>query len=353
MGIFGSPENAGTNLTTLRVMSLTIMRSSRLFAAGVITKGIRIRGNVVGKTTIEWTGPGGQTWNPLAGCDEISPGCANCYAALMAHRLAAMGHRKYAGTTRKLGNGKVVWTGKINLDKAALSIPLKRRKPTTYFVNSMSDLFHEDVPDEFVDMVFAVMHLANWHTYQVLTKRPTRMLWYVTTHGRGTRVMKAARELANGRGATLMNKAGVMCWPVNCVWLGVSCEDQARADERIPLLLQTPAAVRFLSCEPLLGPVDDAFPDSERGTTLEGINWVICGGESGPHARPCNVAWIRSIVQQCKAAGVACFVKQLGSDPISILDLPVVRPDGDRLRDKKGGDMTEWPDDLRVREVPK
>ena len=129
------------------------------------------------KTSIEWTM---ETWNPLAGCREISPGCTNCYAATMAHRLQAMGQEKYAGTTKKLLNGKVAWTGKINLDPDSLAIPLKRKKPTTYFVNSMSDLFHEDVPDEYIDQVFAVMSLAKRHTFQVLTKRADRMRDYIS-----------------------------------------------------------------------------------------------------------------------------------------------------------------------------
>jgi protein gp37 len=259
---------------------------------------------------IEWTE---ETWNPVAGCSLVSPGCTNCYAMRMASRLEAMGQTKYAGTTKKV-NGLSVWTGKINLADDALAIPLKRSKPTMWFVNSMSDLFHKDVPFEYIDKVFAVMALTPQHTYQILTKRTERMAEYTAATYLPGGVLVALDQMESGIEAT-----GAQ-WPLPNVWLGTSCEDQQRADERIPHLLKCPAAVRFLSCEPLLGPIDFGDEDEIHGPfnrlDLGLIHWVIVGGESGPGARPMNVEWARSIVEQCKAAGAACFVKQLGAHPI-------------------------------------
>jgi protein gp37 len=300
-------------------------------------------------TAIEWADA---VWNPLAGCNEVSPGCLHCYAAVMAHRLAAMGQEKYQGTTKKLPNGKVVWTGKLNLDPGALAQPLSWKKPRRVFVNSMSDLFHEDAPDEFIDQVFAVMALCPRHTFQVLTKRPERMLAYFSAKTAcrwipGDEVTAEPRErVIELRINGLLSKApdaykissevgSARRWPLPNVWLGVSVEDQQRADERIPLLLQTPAAVRFLSCEPLLGPVDlrpkapDAYailgkfygtgtfdpsgmsPAADRVLNcFPKIDWVIAGSESGHNARPCELSWVRSLRDQCVAAGVPFFWKQ-------------------------------------------
>ena len=261
---------------------------------------------------IEWTEA---TWNPIAGCSVVSPGCTNCYAMRQAHRLAsnpATPH--YAGTTQ-MSRGGPVWTGKIGVapDKV-LTAPLRRRKPTTYFVNSMSDLFHEAVLDEVIDRVFAVMALRPQHRFQILTKRPDRMRGYVSslhamvvTEGR---VETAAEDMIeamgyDGGGASSRVFEAVHDGLTN-VWLGVSVEDQRRADERIPHLQAMPAAVRFLSCEPLVGPVNlEHF--------LSGIDWVIVGGESGPGARPMHPDWARTIRDQCKAAGVPFFFKQWGA----------------------------------------
>lgn len=269
-------------------------------------------------TGIEWTDA---TWNPLAGCKEVSPGCTNCYAAVMAHRLEAMGQDKYKGTTRKLANGKVVWTGKISLagdDDAVLTEPLRRKKPTRYFVNSMSDLFHEDVPDEFIDKVFAVMAMASEHTFQVLTKRPERMRDYLLSVQSDDKDMQRWARFSWLAGSPCASNLFDECdWPLPNVWLGVSVEDQQRADERIPLLLQTPAAVSFLSMEPLLGPVDIRrwVEYQNTGHILEDcikLGWVIVGGESGPNARPMHPDWARSIRDQCQEAGVPFFFKQWG-----------------------------------------
>ncbi len=296
---------------------------------------------------IQWTDA---TWNPTSGCTKISPGCAHCY--IERTPPMRMKGRKFVG-------GKIP----LELHENRLDAPLHWKKPRRIFVNSMSDLFHEDVPDEFIDKVFAVMALAPQHTFQVLTKRAERMQKHCSYINFGFNVGLAAMKMVPDfiERFEFDSKAGL---PLPNVWLGVSVEDQQRADERIRLLLQTPAAVRFLSCEPLLGPLDGRF------NTLD---WVIVGGESGPNSRPCNLAWVRSIVAQCKAAGVACFVKQLGQVVIDAHadchvadDLPhwprgtqfVATSDdpltalGYKMRDTKGGDPSEWPEDLRVREFP-
>lgn len=274
-------------------------------------------------TKIEWSD---RTWNPLAGCSIVSSGCVHCYAMKQAFRLEHMGQEKYKGTTRKTESGRIVWSGKINLDEKALLQPLEWKKPQRVFVNSMSDLFHENVPFGWIDRVFAIMALTPNITYQVLTKRPDRM----------------ARYLNQGRYEYWLGDMGNLVedypHPVNKlypngmplvlpnVWLGTTVENQEQADKRIPDLLNCPAAVRFVSCEPLLGPVDLDNTDSIHETNwLTGINpeypeegigpkihWVIAGGESGTDARPSHPDWFRSLRDQCKAAGVAFFFKQWG-----------------------------------------
>jgi protein gp37 len=188
----------------------------------------------------------------------------------------------------------------------------------------MSDLFHEDVSDDFIREVFTVMEKAHWHTFQVLTKRPERMKEFMLDW------------------AELPDDAPEQYGTAPNIWLGVSVEDQANADKRIPILLQTPSAVRFLSCEPLLGPVDltNAFH------TRPLLNWIIVGGESGKQARPFNINWARDIMRQCKDAAVPCFVKQLGAQAVDNHSIDM------GLRDSHGGDMNEWPDDLKVRQWP-
>jgi protein gp37 len=218
----------------------------------------------------------------------------------------------------------------LRLVPEKLTEPLRWKKPRRVFVNSMSDLFHEDLSAAYIADVFAVMARTPQHTYQVLTKRPERMLMLL-----------------------LAPPAGVEPWPLPNVWLGVSVENQHFADERIPLLLQTPAAVRFISAEPLLDAVDlSPFLPVETigGVELERwLDWVIVGGESGPGARPFNIEWARSIVQQCQAAGVPVFVKQLGRFAIDDSNGTAFRM---ALRSTKGGESSEWPADLRVREFP-
>jgi len=349
-------------------------------------------------TSIEWAT---DVWNPVAGCDLVSPGCTNCYAMRMAARLEAMGQAKYAGLTEKV-NGNAVWTGRINLDHASLAAPLSWKKPRRVFVNSMSDLFHEGVPFDYVDQVFAVMSLCPQHTFQVLTKRPGRMEEYFsgrtwgdviaavrdpdarepwvrqfTAHYALDDVFAGTREGATGYfDPPLAGPRMPQQWPLPNVWLGVSVEDQKRADERIPVLLDCPAIVRFLSVEPLLGPVDlklNAYWNPlGRNSSLhlnsvthrrDGIGWVIVGGESGPGARPFHPEWALSLVDQCHTFGprrqVACFVKQLGSNVVIAKgETPWGPPHNQTvagrvfLKDKKGGDMAEWPENLRVREFP-
>ncbi len=225
-------------------------------------------------SSIEWTDA---TWNPVAGCSPVSAGCRNCYAARLALRLATMGNgvgRKYGGTAKRTSGGLPVFTGHINLDQDSLDVPRHWRLPRVVFVNSMSDLFHEAVPLEFVQQIFGVMEECPQHTFQVLTKRPERAL-------------AIAHQLP---------------WPKN-VWMGTSVEDR-RVIERIRILQRIPAAIRFLSCEPLIGPLP-RLP-------LTGIRWVIVGGESGPGARPMDEAWVHQIKRQCEVRSVAFFFKQWG-----------------------------------------
>ena len=221
---------------------------------------------------IEWTEA---TWNPVAGCTIATAGCTNCYAMRMAARLDAMGNAKYAGLTRRSGC-RHVWTGKVNLDRSSLVLPYRWKRPKIVFVNSMSDLFHPAVPETFIREVWKVMADTPQHTYQILTKRPERM-------------------------------AGVLTQPdfkvLKNVWLGTSVENSSVAD-RLDDLRRTPASVRFVSFEPLIGPVPQA--------DLTEIHWAIVGGESGPKARPMEKQWVIEILQACREQGTAFFFKQWG-----------------------------------------
>lgn len=297
-------------------------------------------------TGIEWTDT---TWNPVAGCTSVSPGCRNCYAARIAYRLQDHPNEsvaeKYRDTARLTGDGRPVFTGGVNLVPRVLREPLRWRKPRRVFVNSMSDLFHEEVPEWFLDRIFGVMVACPDHRFQILTKRPERMADYLRDprDDLGGRICQAVYKV------TGKDPGPAPDWPLPNVWVGTSVEDQERADERVPHLLRTVAAVRFLSCEPLLGPVDlSRWLRSARTRTHPGsgwdyrypseLHWIIVGGESGPRARTMVNDWARSLVDQAREVGVAPFVKQLGTRP--------------GLRDPKGGDPEEWPEDLRVREFP-
>ena len=288
-------------------------------------------------TKIEWTqsddGSPGKTWNPTTGCDRISPGCDACYALTMAKRLKAMGQTKYQT------DGKPPTSGPgfgLALHPGSLGEPFRWKAPQRVFVNSMSDLFHARVPADFIEQVWAVMAMTPQHTYQILTKRPERYAKILNGEcgcnggpGPGIHFRSNTQWYTHefGPEVDLMQR-----WPLPNVWLGTSIESDKyarRADE----LRIAPAAVRFLSLEPLLGPLPSL--------DLTGIDWVIVGGESGPGARPMQLDWARALVQQCWAAGVAPFVKQLGSR--------WARAHGS---DPKGGDWLTWPRDLRVREFP-
>jgi protein gp37 len=221
---------------------------------------------------IEWTDV---TWNPVAGCTIVTAGCTNCYAMRMAARLEAMGTRKYRGLTRKSGE-RHVWTGVVVQDEDALGAPLTWRKPRTVFVNSMSDLFHESVERAFLERIWGVMQATPQHTYQILTKRPERMY-----------------EVLSRPGFPLLRN----------VWIGTSVEDSAVLG-RIDEVRRTPAAVRFISFEPLIGSVADA--------DLRDIDWAIVGGESGPGSRPMLAEWATEVEKLCRDAGAAFFFKQWG-----------------------------------------
>jgi protein gp37 len=312
-------------------------------------------------TGIEWTD---ETWNPVVGCNQVSPGCAKCYAK----ELHDKRHKAYLAGKRMLPQYAQPFEV-VQLKPERFEAPLHWRKPRRVFVNSVSDLFHYDVPDTFLDRVFAVMQASPGHTFQVLTKRPERMREYIA--GAELRVAATCEEIAHEH--EWCHAHDDRPWPLSNVWLGASVENQRFADERIPLLLQTPAAVRFLSCEPLLGPVDltcigefeddsdyrlngltgeERYPGSVRRGILPGVDWVIVGGESGSKARPMALQWPRSILKQCQATGVACFVKQLGARPVTPDDLTPEHSCAVALRDRKGGNPAEWPDDLRVRQFP-
>lgn len=282
-------------------------------------------------TKIEWThAPGyvGESWNPLVGCSIISPGCKNCYAMNQAARIERMTpNSHYAGTT-KIVNGNPVWTGLIRGAGAkTLLRPIGQKKPRMYFVNSMSDLFHESVEDHWIDEIFAVMAIASHHRFLVLTKRADRMRDYMTALD-STRLIEAGLDLP--RNDRQLIGVGVRPeLPLQNVWLGVTAEDQKHADLRIPDLLMTPAAKRFVSYEPAIGRVNfsriipkddglrafDAFQGLDHKGVAQvdyGLDWIIAGGESGPDARVSNPEWFRSVRDQCASAGVPYFFKQWG-----------------------------------------
>ena len=277
-------------------------------------------------THIEWTD---KTWNPVVGCTRVSKGCDHCYAVRMSHRLRR--HEGYAGLTVLNDKGDRHFNGVVRCLPERLSDPLHWRKPCRVFVNSMSDLFHEKVDFEFIHRVFGIAAICPQHDFQILTKRPqiaSRYCdWVRENHWSGGCVFFPRELPLNGTDAQIDASRRGQPWPLPNVWLGTSCEDQATADERIPHLLRCPAAVRFLSVEPLLGPVDlrSAFAghceehDFPGGLCVQrhhaGVNhlgWIIAGGESGPGARPMHPDWVRSIRDQCQAAAVPFFFKQWG-----------------------------------------
>lgn len=290
------------------------------------------------KTKIEWTDA---TWNPVTGCTMVSAGCTNCYAMQLAGTRLKH-HPSRAGLTRLSGD-RPVWTGEVRFNPQWLTQPLRWRTPRRIFVCAHGDLFHESVDPDWIDQIFAVMALAPQHTFQVLTKRPDRMCEYLWSDW----AARARVWVENMTLPGLSAQAGLAqhtlrrytaprhCAPLDHVWLGTSVEDQATASARIPHLLATPAAVRFISAEPLLGSLDlrnlcpsdagiETMWDEESADLNEWgsmnvfsgpwprLDWVICGGESGPDARPMHPDWARSLRDQCAAAGVAFHFKQWG-----------------------------------------
>jgi protein gp37 len=310
---------------------------------------------VSAKTGIEWTDA---TWNPLRGCSRVSEGCRHCYAEQVAYRFSGPG-QPYEGLVRINAAGERVpeWSGVVKLVEKHLLDPLRWKEPRRIFVNSMSDLFHPNVPDEWIDRIFAVMALCPQHEFQVLTKRPERMLAYLSREGLWFRIQLASERLAFGTKWSVDRAAHRRGDFLDHVWLGVSVEDQKTADERIPLLLQTPAAVRFISAEPLLGPLDIApwlirLPLAAGAARLTGgvafeiadrvLDWAIGGGESGREARPMHPDWARSLRDQCQAAGVPFFFKQWGEwKPAERGDPDFLHPNGGMRQD---GSVTRWPD---------
>lgn len=333
-------------------------------------------------TNIEWAD---WTWNPVRGCSRISPGCMNCYAELdMARKNSnpkVPGCHGYAEFHTVGDRREPHWTGKVKLIESKLLEPLSWRKKALKFARehgrkprvfiSMSDLFHERLPDEAIDSVFAVAALCPEMNFLFLTKRAERMA--VHSYRRFEHIAEVISNLRRSRGETGI---GAIRWPLPNVWLGVSVEDQKRADERIPHLLRTPAAVRFLSVEPMLEEIrlrqewatykmcyacgSSGFVSCDH---WRGIDWVICGGESGAGARPFDLDWARSLRDQCRAAGVAFYMKQAGSLPHDgekvLYGIGPYGPAKEglepvwlHLKDRKGGDPAEWPEDLRVQEVP-
>ncbi len=322
-------------------------------------------------TTIQWTD---RTWNPVRGCSRVSPGCVHCYAERQAARFAGPMVRyadppipglhlapapPFAGFVHKV-NGHAAWTGKVELIESKLEEPLHWKKPCRVFVNSMSDLFHESLPDEAIDQVFAVMALCPHITFQVLTKRAERMRNYFAPGTfRDALIATRAKEVSVSVVPFKLPSAAVfdarrvargeswefVTWPLPNVWLGVSVESKAYL-ERIDVLRETPAAIRFVSLEPLLEDLGEI--------NFKGIDWAIIGGESGPDARPFDIAWPRRIIPQCRRDGVAPFMKQVGHRPqfrVSNVDPPQsYYCERDPLH---GGDPEDWPLWMRVREFPR
>lgn len=315
------------------------------------------------KSKIEWTDA---TWNPIRAqslltgkpgwhCEHVTPGCENCYAERLNLRLGT-------GYSFKPGHRQDV---RLFIDEKMLQAPLRWKRPRMIFVCSMSDLFADFVPDEWIDQVFAVMALSTRHTFQVLTKRSARMRAYVSS-GAWERIKDQASKILSARARQDIRALSwdLPAWPLPNVWLGISSEDQQRADERIPDLLNTPAVVRFVSYEPALGPVDftldglwneqcsacadGCYHDPETNEPLcgscdgsgksddIGIDWIIAGGESGPDARPANPQWFRDVRDQCETARVAFFMKQLSSGGYQPIK-----------------EISAFPVDLQIRDYPK
>lgn len=344
-------------------------------------------------SAIEWTEA---TWNPVRGCSRVSEGCRHCYAEGVARRFAGPG-QPYEGLVRldAQGRPKSQWNGTVRSVPEHLGDPLRWTRPRRVFVNSMSDLFHEGLSFEAIAAIFGVMAASPRHTFQVLTKRPARAREFFAWIAEEAEDLAAAIGEAPPSGSACPTACAMFVgrhlvppvfyaelavgnagwrnvmrapWPLPNVWLGVSVEDQATADERIPVLLEMPAALRWVSYEPALGPVDfwqflsvaDSNGELSRPRVNEdgapALGWIVVGGESGPGARPFDVWWARSTIEQGREAGVPVFVKQMGARVVAPVTDPEATNYGERLplrlRDRKGGDPSEWWESVRVREYP-
>jgi len=315
------------------------------------------------ETKIEWAD---RSWNPVRGCSRVSDGCVHCYAERFAMRMSGPG-QAYEGLVEQGPYGPR-WTGTIKLVPAKLTEPLHWRKPARIFVNSMSDLYHDDVPYSFIDKIKAVEAMCPQHIFIELTKRPGRLQQYAEItepESIWETADKMACDLNLSQNHT--NKAYLRAgraeapWPLPNVWNLISAESQATLDRRVPVLLDSVATVRGMSYEPGLGAVDFdrggfSFLQthvSPAGRQWEKLDWIIVGGESGPGARDFDIKWARKVVDQCRAAGVACYVKQLGSACVTGGNpAEGTMTTGYPLRHPKGGDPAEWPADLRVRQFP-
>lgn len=297
---------------------------------------------------ISWTE---ETWNPIRGCSRVSKGCVECYAEKVAARFSGPG-LPYEGLTDSKGR----WNGIVRFVPEKLTEPLRWARPRRIFTNSMSDMFHESLSNDEIAVLFGIMAASKRHTFQVLTKRAKRMReWFKwleeecdnhdVTYEQAANVCWAKTLWFCEKNGLPQPKLGNVLpeWPLPNVWLGVSVENQKAADDRLQHLLECPATVRWVSYEPALGPVMFDAVKSESGhcfNALEGLHWIVVGGESGTGARPFELSWADSVLLQCRSNNVAFFMKQLGADS-----------DSD-AKAKKGNIMEEWPEHLRVREYP-
>lgn len=322
----------------------------------------------MGKTSIPWTN---ETWNPVRGCTRVSEGCRNCYAERFAARFAAPGEPFHGlVTVRSKASGlryrdpraagswtEPRWTGEVHFAEDHFADPLRWRNQRLVFVNSVSDLFHPAIPFELIAAIVGIMAVASGNVFQVLTKRPERMaefMAWVERQGRAHSfpgafwycLRQAQQRLDQIEPDRVIDVDRLtVAWPLPNVWWGVSIENQKAANERIPILLDVPAAVRWLSVEPLLEPIELPRHDQSMGPSYSPIDWVVVGGESGPGARPFDLSWARALRVQCGADRVPFFFKQAGANPMD-WGKPL------RLNSRKGEDLAELPEDLRVREWP-
>ena len=319
------------------------------------------------RSTIPWTQ---YTWNVTTGCAKVSRGCANCYAERVSASLQNRGVADYQDTVYSHAYAQTRWTGHINLLPHRLVEPLKMKEPALIFIDSMSDLFHDQVPDDFIDQVIAVIALTPRHTYQILTKRVERMKSYFDIFAtlndpifRNNRLLSAGQRIYDehlAKSKCHLDLKSLDVWPLPNLWLGCSIEDQATADFRLPLLQLISAHRRFVSIEPLIGPIDlgYAYPcgyycDSNIGHvdhpfwswgTDTQLNWLIMGAESGSQSRPFEPTWLETIIQQAHQAGVSLFIKQLGSHWAS--------RSGNSRVDPRGEDVSLWPLIWRFQQYP-